>query len=227
MGFRHLSDPRHGIPDDGVTWVDSGRPHQPGPVVAVFITPGGPGDKARIHLGDQVVRIGPYPIHNALDVAKALWQLPLDTETTYTLRRNGIEFQKDHIFIQAAPGDSAVFYQYAVGIAYLVIGFFVYYRPTNAQKLLQFFVLCLISFIASSFHYSGKLNTFDELMYWGRGCRTICSGGVPPLLPDISRIPALDAKARRVAAALLAFDRAAGPNGGLRRWSAPLCNPAT
>jgi hypothetical protein len=167
LGFRHLTDPRHGMPDDGVTWVDSGGPHQSGPVVAVFITRPGPGDKADIHLGDQVVRIGPYPIHSALDVAKALWQLPIDTETTYTLRRNGIEFQKSHIFIQAAPRDSAVFYEYAVGIAYLVIGFFVYYRRTNAQKSLQFFVLCLASFIASSFHYSGKLNTFDELMYWG------------------------------------------------------------
>lgn len=167
LGFKHLSDPRHGMPDDGVTWVDSGGPPKSGPVVAVYITRGGPGDKAQIHLGDQIIRIGPYPIHTALDVAKALWQLPIDTETTYTLRRNGIEFQKDHIFIQAAPRDSAVFYQYAVGIAYLVIGFFVYYRRTNAQKSLQFFVLCLASFIASSFHYSGKLNTFDELMYWG------------------------------------------------------------
>ncbi|HEX4751010.1 MAG TPA: histidine kinase N-terminal 7TM domain-containing protein, partial [Bryobacteraceae bacterium] len=167
LSFQHLRDPRHGVPDDGVTWVDSGAGKPQGPVMAVFITRGGPGDKARIHLGDQVVKIGPYPIHDALDVAKALWQLPIDAETTYTLRRNGIEFQKDHIFIQAAPRDSAVFYQYVVGIAYLVIGFFVYYRRTNAAKSLQFFVLCLVSFIASSFHYSGKLNTFDELMYWG------------------------------------------------------------
>ncbi|MBV9444065.1 MAG: hypothetical protein JO217_15385 [Acidobacteriaceae bacterium] len=122
---------------------------------------------AGIRLGDQVLKIQSFPIRKALDVPQALWQLPLLGQTRYTLRRNGIDFQKDNIFIQAAPRDSAVFYQYAVAFAYLGIGLFVYYRRTSAAKSLHFFVLCLASFIALSFHYSGKLNTFDELMYWG------------------------------------------------------------
>ncbi len=108
-----------------------------------------------------------FPIKSSLDVPRALWQIPLLGQTRYTLRRNGIEFQKDDIFIRAAPRDSALYYEYLVGIAYLAIGLFVYYRRTSAVKSLHFFVLCLVSFIASSFHYSGKLNTFDEAMYWG------------------------------------------------------------
>ena len=36
-----------------------------------------------------------------------------------------------------------------------------------APKSRQFFLLCLASFGACCFHYSGYLNTFDEFMYWG------------------------------------------------------------
>ena len=165
LSFQHLRS--YPIHDDGVTWIDRKAPTGATAVVAGFITPGGPGDMAGIRLGDQVLKIQSFPIRKALDVPQALWQLPLLGQTRYTLRRNGIDFQKDNIFIQAAPRDSAVFYQYAVAFAYLGIGLFVYYRRTSAAKSLHFFVLCLASFIALSFHYSGKLNTFDELMYWG------------------------------------------------------------
>ena len=152
--------------DDGVTWVDRHDAAGHDVVVAGYVTPGGPGEKADIHLGDQLVKIQNFPIKRALDVPQALWQLQLFSQAKYTLRRNGIEFQKDNIFIQAAPRDSAVYYQYAVGFAYLGIGLFVYFRRTSAAKSLHFYVLCLLSFIGCCFHYSGKLNTFDETMYW-------------------------------------------------------------
>ena len=31
----------------------------------------------------------------------------------------------------------------------------------------HFYVLCLASFVLSTFHYTGKLNNFDKVMYWG------------------------------------------------------------
>ncbi len=165
LSFQHLrSYPLH---DDGVTWVDRSGADGQTHVVAAYISGGGPGDKAGIRTGDELTRIDTFAIRKALDVPQALWQIPLLGRTTYTLRRQGIEFQKDNIFIQAAPRDSAVYYQYAVGFAYLAIGLFVYYRRTSAVKSLHFFLLCLASFVASCFHYSGKLNTFDEVMYWG------------------------------------------------------------
>jgi two-component system, NtrC family, sensor kinase len=121
-----------------------------------------------IHLGDQLVAIQNFPIHNALDVPRVLWQIPLLVgPTRYTLRRDGIEFQKPNIYIQGTPRDSAMYYQYVVGFFYLGIGLFVYYRRTSAAKSRQFFLLCLASFGAWCFHYSGYLNTFDEVMYWG------------------------------------------------------------
>jgi len=165
LSFDHLRTyPLH---DDGVTWVDRHDAKGRDIVVAGYLTPGGPGDNAGIRVGDQLVKIQAFPIHRALDVPQALWQFQLFSQARYTLRREGIEFDKDNIYIQAAPRDSAVYYQYAVGLAYLCIGLFVYFRRTSAAKSLHFYVLCLLSFMACCFHYSGKLNTFDEAMYWG------------------------------------------------------------
>ena len=164
LSFQHLRIFR--LKDDGVTWVDRKAPNGSAKVVAAHIVPGSAGDKAGIRVNDQLVRIRNFEIRSALDVPRALWELP-PLPTQYTLRRNGIEFQKDKIFIQEAPRDPAIYYQYGVGAAYLAIGLFVYFRRTSAAKSLHFFILCLLSFIASTFHYSGKLNTFDEGMYWG------------------------------------------------------------
>lgn len=164
LSFQHLrSYPLH---DDGVTWLNEARP-QGDAVVAGYIAPGGSGDNAGIRVGDRLVAIGTTPIHQALDVPRALWSIPLLGQTRYTLRRHGIEFQKGPIYVQAASRDTAIYYQYLVGSFYLFIGLFVYYRRTSAAKSQHFYFLCLTSFVASCFHYSGKLNTFDEVIYWG------------------------------------------------------------
>jgi two-component system, NtrC family, sensor kinase len=157
------------IPDDGVTWADRAEANGPSRVLAIHISPGSTGDKAQIHLGDELVAVDGTPVRNALDVARILWSIPLIYErpTQYTLRRGGIEFQKDKIFIQTAEPEAGRLYEYAIGFAYLAIGLFVFYRRTNARKALHFFLLCLFSFLAFCFHYTGKLNTFDEIMYWG------------------------------------------------------------
>ena len=31
----------------------------------------------------------------------------------------------------------------------------------------HFYIFCLVSFVLYSFHYSGKLNSFDWIIYWG------------------------------------------------------------
>jgi signal transduction histidine kinase len=165
LSLQHLR--QYPVHDDGVTWIDEAGPGGSDAVVAAYIAPGGPGEKAGMRPGDQLLKVGSFPIRRSLDVPQALFQVPLWGSTTYVLRRNGIEFQKSDIVIRAAHRDSALYYEYLVGFFYLAIGLFVYYRRTSAAKSLHFFVLCLVSFIAWSFHYSGKLNTFDEAMYWG------------------------------------------------------------
>ncbi|MBV9266517.1 MAG: PAS domain S-box protein [Acidobacteriaceae bacterium] len=165
LSFQHLRS--YPLQDDGVTWVDRKAPDGQNRVLAIYISPSGSGQNAGIRRGDQVVQIGDTPIHRSLDVPQALWRIPRFGPTRYILRRNGIEFQKDNVYVQDAPRDSATYYYYGVGVFYLAIGLFVYYRRTSASKSFHFFTLCLASFVACCFRYSGKLNTFDELMYWG------------------------------------------------------------
>ena len=164
VSFRQLRSFQ--LHDDGVTWVDSkdaGRNR----VIAAYIAPGGPGDKQGIRVGDRLLAIAQTEIHEAIEVPRVLWTIPLFVDPTrYTIERDGQVIQKQHVYIEAAPRDSAVYYQYCVGAFYLAIGLFVYYRRTSAAKSLHFFLLCLFSFAATSFHYSGKLNPFDEAMYW-------------------------------------------------------------
>lgn len=163
-GLHLRSYPLH---DDGVTWIDQDQANGGSRVQAAYIAPGSSGDKAGIRVGDTLIAIGGTPIREAIDVPQALWNISIMGQTRYTLKRRGIEFQKGPIYVQAAPRDTALYYQYLVGAFYLFIGLFVYYRRTSAAKSRHFYLLCLASFVANCFHYSGKLNTFDELIYWG------------------------------------------------------------
>ena len=53
------------------------------------------------------------------------------------------------------------------GLLYLFIGLFIFVRRWNAPRAIHFYIFCLVSFILYSFHYSGKLNSFDWTIYWG------------------------------------------------------------
>lgn len=165
LSFQHLRGFR--LKDDGVTWVDQKGKDGKTRVIAAHVVAGSAGAKADIHVGDQLLKIGQSEIRSELDVPRVLWQQVPLLRIQYTLSRNNIEFVNGRIFVQEAPRDSAIYYQYGVGAAYLAIGLFVYFRRTSAAKSLHFYILCLLSFVASTFHYSGKLNTFDEFMYWG------------------------------------------------------------
>jgi len=192
LSFQHLRSFR--LKEDGVTWVGAKTADGGTKVIAAHIAPGSAGYNAGIRLDDQLLKIRNFEIHSELDVPRALWQISPLSPTSYTLRRNNIDFQKDKIFIEEAPRDSALYYQFGVGAAYLAIGLFVYFRRTSAAKSLHFFVLCLLSFIGSTFHYSGKLNTFDEAMYWGNLIATLFAPAIFlqfcltfPMIPGLLR----------------------------------------
>ncbi len=53
-----------------------------------------------------------------------------------------------------------------IALIYLGIGIYVLFRRWTAPKSTHFYVFCLVSFILYSFHYTGKLNTFDWIVYW-------------------------------------------------------------
>lgn len=154
------------LPTDKIVWMDETGKDGKNRVIAAYLQQEN-GEIAGIHKDDQVLRINELPIQTAVDVAKALDTVrSRPKQTKYLLRRNGIEFEANPWVIDVEAGADR-YYQYVVGFTYLAIGFFVFYRRTSAPKSLHFFILCLTSFVASCFHYTGKLNNFDQVMYWG------------------------------------------------------------
>jgi two-component system, NtrC family, sensor kinase len=169
---------RFHLPDDGVTWSDQIQgAGQNSSVVAVYVAPGSPGEKAGIHKGDQLVSVADLTIQRAIDVTAVLARLGAWKKVDYKVRHGGIEVTSS-VIIAEVERDSTIFYQYAVGAVYLAIGLFVYFRRGSAPRALHFFVLCLASFILSTFHYSGKLNNFDKVIYLGN----VVAGFLAPTL---------------------------------------------
>src|ERR1700693_6184055 len=61
------------LPDDGITWLDQSQGDgQNSAVVAVYVAPGSPGEKAGVHKGDRLVSIANLTIERALDVTAGL-----------------------------------------------------------------------------------------------------------------------------------------------------------
>jgi two-component system NtrC family sensor kinase len=149
------------LPDDGVVWVQRAQGVQ-----ALHVERAGPAAKAGLKNGDTLLEINGVPIRKATDVPQVLVTVGAWSKPSYTVRRQGVEF-KAQVVVGEVPADPAVSGQYVVGAAYLLIGLFVYFRRGSAHKARHFYILCLVSFIFCCFHYTGKLNGFDKVIYFG------------------------------------------------------------
>ncbi len=170
INFRHQS--LDTIPDDGAIWVDRVGSDGKNVVQALHVTPGGEADNAGIRPGDRLLEISGRAVQKSTDVAAILQPIGAWSQAHYQLRRGSVDLPAQVIIGQRVP-DRAVYYQYAVGVIYLLIGLFVYYRRVSAPRSVHFYVLCLASFVLSCFHYTGKLTTFDQAMYWGNVAASI------------------------------------------------------
>ncbi len=150
------------LPEDGAVWVDRAEG-----VKALYVPADSPAAKSGIHQGDFLRSIGGLNIHKAIEVTEALVNVGVWQKADYLVVRNGVEVPIKGLIVGEVPLDRAVLYQYAVGFAYLIIGLFVYFRRGSAHKAQHFYILCLSSFIFLTFHYTGKLNGFDKVMYFG------------------------------------------------------------
>jgi hypothetical protein len=155
---------RYQLPDDGVTWTEGEVAGQK-VVRAVFVAPDGSGRRAGIKTGDILISINTVTVEKPAAVAMILARLGAWSKAEYLIQRSGVEF-KAKVYVGEGVPEPAVYYQYFVGAAYLLIGLFVLARRFNAEKARHFYVLCLASFVLSTFHYTGKLNNFDKVIYW-------------------------------------------------------------
>lgn len=154
------------LPEDGVTWVDRFDSSRKAIVVALMVEAGSGAAKAGIREGDVLVRVNGATVGNAIDATKILARVTAWANAEYVVQRGGVEVTTK-VIVSERPADASRFYQYLIGLAYLAIGLFVYFRRQGAPKAIHFYCLCLASFVLSTFHYTGRLNNFDKAMYWG------------------------------------------------------------
>src|ERR1700691_4381855 len=149
------------LPDDGVTWMDS-----PQGVAAWHVVADSPGAKAGIRQGDIVETVRGMTIHRAVDVTRVLFHVGPWTEIRYQLLRDGRTFETPLVTAPQENPSSIENYLRVLGLLYLFIGLFIFVRRWNAPRAIHFYIFCLVSFVLYSFHYSGKLNSFDWIVYW-------------------------------------------------------------
>jgi two-component system NtrC family sensor kinase len=149
------------IPYDGVWWVDQAN----GQLLAERLAPDAPGGRAGIKQGDVLVAINGQPVSDSSGLARALFHTGIYTKADYTLRRHGVELDAPVVLV---PTDRSINGGLRlIALIYLGIGLYVLLRRWTAPRSTHFYLFCLVSFIFYSFKYTGKLNEFDQIIYWG------------------------------------------------------------
>jgi two-component system NtrC family sensor kinase len=148
-------------PEDGVTWMDT--PHG---VIAWRLEAGGPADKAGIKQDDYLQTVHGAQIRHATDVTRLLYHAGPWAEVRYGILRDGESLQVSLITVPQETAPPLENLLRVTGLLYLFIGLFIFARRWNAPRAIHFYVFCLVSFILYSFHYTGKLNSFDWTIYW-------------------------------------------------------------
>jgi len=149
------------LPDDGVTWMDSAQG-----VVAWHVVADSPAAKAGIKQGDVVQSVRGFTIHRATDITRVLFHVGPWTEIRYAMRRGSEKFETPLVTAPQENPSSIENYLRVTALLYLFIGLFIFVRRWNAPRAIHFYIFCLVSFVLYSFHYTGKLNIFDQTIYW-------------------------------------------------------------
>ena len=149
------------LPDDGVTWMDTSSG-----VVAWHVVPRGPAGRVGLREGDALETIRGVPIRRATDVTRLLWHAGPWAELHYGILRDGEPLDVPVVTAPQENASSLENYLRITALLYLFIGLFIFVRRWTAPRAVHFYLFCLVSFILYSFHYSGKLNSFDWIIYW-------------------------------------------------------------
>ncbi len=170
-GFNFKAEWKFLVPDDGVWWVESG-----GRLTADRVDPSGPGGKSGIKPGDQLVSINGQDVQTMSGLERQLYRNGVWSKASYSLLRQSVPLDSSVILVPAER--SLNNWLRLIALIYLGIGLYVLLRRWTAPGSTHFYIFCLVSFIAYSFKYTGKLNDFDWTIYWGN----IAAGVLQPAL---------------------------------------------
>jgi PAS domain S-box-containing protein len=116
--------------------------------------------------GDVLVAINGAPMAAPEAVERRLYAAGIGGELNYTLVRGGRLLEVPVQVGATRPALPRYVFLEAVGLLYLAIGLFVFYRRQRAPQALLFYLFCLASFVLYCFHFTGKLNLFDRTIFW-------------------------------------------------------------
>ena len=158
-GFNLQKERDSAVPDDGVWWIEHN-----GQLVADRVDPVGPGAKAGIKTDDQLVSVNGQEIKNTPGLVRQLYRTGVWSKATYSLIRQSVTLDSSVILV---PADRSLNnWLRLIALIYLGIGLYVLLRRWTAPGSTHFYIFCLVSFVAYSFKYTGKLNDFDWTIYW-------------------------------------------------------------
>ena len=159
-GFNFDRERAFAVPDDGVWWVEKS-----GHLFADKVDPNGPGAKAGIKADDQLISVNGQEVKNTPGLVRQLYGTGVWSKATYALMRKSVSLDSSVILV---PADRSLNnWLRLISLIYLGIGMYVLLRRWTALGSTHFYIFCLVSFIAYSFKYTGKLNDFDWTIYWG------------------------------------------------------------
>ncbi len=157
--FNFQTESRVTAPTDGVVWLE-----RDGHLFADQLKANQPGVKAGIKAGDQLVAINGQDVNNTAALERQIYRSGIYSKATYTLIRHGVSLDSTVILEPAARDLNNLLR--LIALIYLGIGVYVLLRRWTAPGSLHFYIFCLVSFIAYSFKYTGKLDAFDAEVYW-------------------------------------------------------------
>ncbi len=159
-GFNFVKERDTAVPDDGVWWIE-----RSGHLVADRVDPKGRAAEAGIKAGDELVAINGQNVTNTPGLVRQLYRTGVYRQGEYSVVRNGVALEPAKVLL--LPADRSLNnYLRLIALIYLSIGLYVLLRRWTAPGSTHFYIFCVVSFIAYSFKYTGKLNDFDWIIYW-------------------------------------------------------------
>ena len=153
------SELSHDVPSDGVWWVE----HEAW-LRAEQVQGGGAGERAGIRAGDELAALNGNTINSVAALNREMARTGVWSKATYSLVRRDVPLDVNVIL---TPADKSLNIGLRlIALAYLFIGLYVLLRRWGAPRSLHFYVFCLVSFVFYAFHFTGKLNQFDWIVYW-------------------------------------------------------------
>jgi len=145
------------IKNGGVAWTFVFR--------AQRVIPGGPADHAGIKNGDLLLSVNNQTLPSFGELMHQLYRTGTLLKANYEIERGGVHLEQVVVILE--PADLSLKEGLRlIALIYLGIGVYVLLRRWTAPKSTHFYVFCLASFVLYSFHYTGKFNLFDSIIYW-------------------------------------------------------------